>query len=75
MKLPRPLLLIPALFIGLLVAQTPHPLPGGFSLPNGWQITPVGKAIQTEDLILNLSASKDGKVVIAQHGGSIRMGW
>jgi YVTN family beta-propeller protein len=69
MKLPRPLLLIPALSIGLLVGQTPHPLPGGFSLPNGWQITPVGKAIQTEDLILNLSASKDGKVVIAQHGG------
>ncbi len=69
MKPLRLLLFVPVLFISLLIAQTPHPIPGGFSLPNGWQITPVGKAIHTEDLILNLSASKDGKVVIAQHGG------
>src|SRR3954447_1278384 len=53
----------------LLLAQAPHPIPGGYSLPNGWQITPVGKAISTEDLILNLTASKEGKVIIAQHGG------
>ena len=59
----------PILFSAFLTAQSPHPIPGGFSLPNGWQITPVGKAVHTEDLILNLSASKDGKVVIAQHGG------
>ena len=52
-----------------LYAQAPHPIPGGFSLPNGWRITPIGKAIPTEDLILNLSGSADGKVVIAQHGG------
>jgi hypothetical protein len=50
-------------------AQAPHPIPGGYSLPNGWRITPVGKAIPTEDLILNLTGSRDGKVVIAQHGG------
>ncbi len=53
----------------LLLAQAPHPIPGGYSLPNGWQITPVGRAIPTEDLILNLTASKDNRVVIAQHGG------
>ena len=39
----------------LLNAQPPHPIPGGFSLPNGWRITPVGKAINTEDLILKLT--------------------
>ena len=53
----------------LALAQLPHAVPGGFSLPNGWQITPVGKAIPTEDLILNLSPGKDGRVVVAQHGG------
>ncbi len=53
----------------LLLGQVPHPIPGGYSLPNGWRITPVGKAIQTEDLILNLTQSKDGRITIAQHGG------
>jgi YVTN family beta-propeller protein len=58
-----------ALIACAALAQAPHPISGGYSLPNGWQITPVGKAILTEDLILNLTASKDEKVVIAQHGG------
>ena len=53
----------------LLLAQAPHPILGGYSLPNGWQITPVGRAIATEDLILNLTASKDNRIVVAQHGG------
>jgi len=52
------------------MAQAPHSLPdGGFALPNGWKITPVGKSIPTEDLLLNLQPSPDGRVVIAQHGG------
>ncbi len=59
-----------AAFGALLLAQTPHPIAGGFSLPNGWRITPAGKAIHTEDLILNLTQSKDERAVIAQHGGS-----
>ena len=50
-------------------AQPPHPIPGGYSLPNGWRITPVGDAIHTEDLILNLTQSKDERIVVAQHGG------
>jgi len=62
-------LLALAFSIGIAAAQVPHPIPGGFSLPNGWRITPVGKTVETEDLILNLSPSKDGRVVIAQHGG------
>lgn len=52
-----------------LMAQAPHPISGGYSLPNGWRITPVGQAIPTEDLILNLTQSPDERVVIAQHGG------
>jgi YVTN family beta-propeller protein len=51
------------------LCQAPHPIPGGYALPNGWRITPVGKSIPTEDLILNITASKDGKAIIAQHGG------
>jgi YVTN family beta-propeller protein len=63
------LALLSCLTLIVCAAQAPHPIPGGYSLPNGWQITPAGKAIPTEDLILNLVGSKDGKVVIAQHGG------
>src|SRR5262245_45876685 len=57
------------LMTSLDFAQAPHPISGGCSLPNGWPLTPAGKAIQTEDLVLNLTSSKDGKIVIAQHGG------
>ncbi|WP_321471893.1 alkaline phosphatase family protein [uncultured Paludibaculum sp.] len=53
----------------LLFAQPPHTIPGGYSLPNGWRITPIGKAIPTEDLILNLTQSRDERTIIAQHGG------
>jgi YVTN family beta-propeller protein len=61
-------LVLPILASALL-AQAPHPFPGGYALPNGWRITPVGKAINTQDLILKLTASKDERVVIALHGG------
>ncbi|MBS1876128.1 MAG: beta-propeller fold lactonase family protein [Acidobacteria bacterium] len=64
----RMLLLLAAL-VCPLPGQAPHPIPGGYALPNGWRITPVGKAIPTEDLLLNLSASKDGRIVVALHGG------
>ena len=55
--------------VATILAQQPHQIPGGYSLPNGWRITPAGKAIATEDLLLNLKASPDGKVIVAQHGG------
>lgn len=50
-------------------AELPGPVNGGYLLPNGWRITPVGKSIPTEDLLLNLVAAPDGKAVIATHGG------
>jgi YVTN family beta-propeller protein len=57
-------------FATALAAQVPHELPeGGFALPNGWRITPFGKSIPTEDLILNMQPSPDARAVIVQHGG------
>lgn len=47
----------------------PGRIEGGYYLPNGWKITPLGKSIATEDLLLAFTASPDGKVMIAQHGG------
>ncbi|MBL8290725.1 MAG: hypothetical protein JNN08_02750, partial [Bryobacterales bacterium] len=52
-----------------LFAQLPKPTSDGYFLPNGWRITPLGKAIPTEDMLLNLLPSPDGKVVVALHGG------
>ena len=52
------------LLTGALVAQKTQPLPNGYALPNGWRITPIGKAIPTEDMLLGLLPSPDGKVVI-----------
>jgi YVTN family beta-propeller protein len=50
-------------------AELPGPTSEGYSLPNGWRITPVGKAIPTEDLILDVAASPDGRAVVAAHCG------
>ncbi len=48
----------------------PQAIPGGFDLPNGWRITPAGaKVADLGDLVLNLTASPDGKVVIGMHSG------
>jgi hypothetical protein len=58
-----------------LLAQAPHPIPNGYSLPNGWRITPLGKAIPTEDLILNLTASLDEKIVSHSTAASIHMAY
>src|SRR6516164_2150761 len=60
-------------FPGKASAQSnrlPQPVPGGFDLPNGWRITPAGKPIvETEDMVLKLTASPDGHAVIATHAG------
>lgn len=54
----------------LLSAQAPQPTPdGGYDLPNGWKLTPAGKQIRTEDMVLGLSKSPDGKSIIALHSG------
>jgi YVTN family beta-propeller protein len=60
---------IPLLFATVLAAQTPQAIPGGYSLPNGWRLTPLGKSLETSDMVLNAIASKDGLAVIAMHAG------
>jgi YVTN family beta-propeller protein len=53
----------------LLPAQTPQPIPGGYALPNGWRLTPLGKNLETNDMVLNATAAPDGLAVIAMHAG------
>jgi YVTN family beta-propeller protein len=61
--------------IGQPTKQSPKHIPGGFDLPNGWRITPAGKAVATiEDLVLNLVVSPDGRIVIASHSGYLPHG-
>ena len=61
--------------IGEPTKQVPKYIPGGFDLPNGWRITPAGKAIATiEDLVLNLVVSPDGRIVVASHSGYLPHG-
>lgn len=65
----------PARPIGEASKQLPQHLANGFDLPNGWRITPAGKAIATiEDLVLNLVVSPDGKIVVGSHSGYLPHG-
>jgi YVTN family beta-propeller protein len=66
---------VPARTIGDATQQNPKYIPGGFDLPNGWRITPAGKAIATiEDLVLNTIVSPDGKIIVATHSGYLPHG-
>src|SRR5450432_645350 len=49
--------------------QFPRAIEGGYELPNGWRLTPLGRAIQTEDMVLNVSVAPDRKSVVALHSG------
>src|SRR5580698_2309438 len=61
--------------IGDATQQSPKYIAGGFDLPNGWRITPAGKAIATiEDLVLNTVVSPDGKIIVATHSGYLPHG-
>jgi YVTN family beta-propeller protein len=65
----------PARTIGDPTQQNPKYIAGGFDLPNGWRITPAGKAIATiEDLVLNAVVSPDGKIIVATHSGYLPHG-
>jgi DNA-binding beta-propeller fold protein YncE len=56
-------------FLIALAAQTPQSVPGGYALPNGWRLTPAGKSFETNDMVLNATASLDGLAVVAMHAG------
>ena len=49
--------------------QLPHATAGGYELPNGWRLTPLGRAIPTEDMVLNVSVAPDRKSVVALNSG------
>ena len=49
--------------------ELPGPAEEGYILPNRWRITPVGKTIWTNDLLLNIEIAPDGKAAVAVHGG------
>ncbi len=38
-------------------------------LPNGWRLTPAGRHVVTEDYVLNLTPTPDGRSVVAMHCG------
>jgi YVTN family beta-propeller protein len=60
----------PVRAIGEATTQNSKYIEGGFDLPNGWRITPVGKPIATiGDWVLNAVVSPDGKIVVATHSG------
>jgi YVTN family beta-propeller protein len=49
--------------------RRPGPTAQGFLLPNGWQITPVGRQIETSDLPLNIIPLPDGRHVLMACSG------
>lgn len=65
----KPLVLLLPVVSILLAQNGPHPIADGFALPNGWRITPLGKSIPTEDLVLDTLSTADGRGVIALHAG------
>lgn len=56
--------------LGEQTKRLPKHFADGSDLPNGWRITPAGKAVgEMGDLVLNLVSSPDGKVVISVTSG------
>ncbi len=58
---------------GFQALQSAHTIPGptkdGFLLPNGWHISPAGRQIAMNDLVLNIRGLSDGKHAIATCDG------
>ena len=45
------------------------PTETGFLLPNGWHLTPAGRHIETNDLVLNMLPLSDGRRALASCDG------
>ena len=58
-----------ALFAAAAWGQLPGPIERGYSLPNGWRITPAGRNAVTDDYILNVTPTPDGRNIVAMHCG------
>jgi YVTN family beta-propeller protein len=56
--------------LGEQTKRLPTHFADGSDLPNGWRITPAGKAVaEMGDLVLNLISSPDGKVIVSVNSG------
>ncbi|MBC8167710.1 MAG: beta-propeller fold lactonase family protein [Bryobacteraceae bacterium] len=62
------------LFVAVAATQVPGPGPAGYLLPNGWRLTPLGKSVPTEDLLLKMLPLPGDKGVVAVHSGYNRHG-
>ncbi|HLG95799.1 MAG TPA: alkaline phosphatase family protein [Bryobacteraceae bacterium] len=49
--------------------NVPQAMSGAYGLPNGWRLTPAGKSIPAEDMVLNTVVAPDGAAVIAMQAG------
>ncbi len=63
------LLVVLGSYASFAASDLPGPIEGGFKLPNGWQITPVGNAIPTNDLVSNLLPTPDGNFMVSLSSG------
>jgi len=56
--------------LGEQLKRLPKHFADGSDLPNGWRITPAGKAVgEMGDLAMNLVSSPDGKIVVSVNSG------
>ena len=56
--------------LGEQTKRLPKHFSDGSDLPNGWRITPAGRAVgEMGDLVLNLVSSPDGKAIISVNSG------
>jgi len=53
MKTSRVFVVVLAL-VSAATAQLPKPIEGGYALPNGWRLTPVGRHVVLPDYVLNV---------------------
>ena len=59
------LVFVLGLLQGGTVVQRPGETGNGYLLPNGWRISPTGKHVETEDLVLKILSSPDRRVIVA----------
>ena len=63
------LILLWPVVVCLAAQNVPHASPDGFALPNGWRITPAGKSIPVNDMVLNILLAPDGRHAVVLHAG------
>ncbi len=52
-----------------VAGKTPGPTATGFLLPNGWHLTPAGRQIETNDMVLGILPLQDGRRALATCNG------